>query len=49
MRRDATATGPTAKSLELPSMAYTNGGTKLESTFFSIKKIKNKKGFMINN
>jgi len=31
VNRDATATVPTAKSLELPSTAYTNGGTKLES------------------
>lgn len=31
MRRDATATVPTAKSFELPIIAYTNGGTKLES------------------
>lgn len=29
---DATATVPTAISFELPSMAYINGGTKLEST-----------------
>jgi hypothetical protein len=32
MRSDATATVPTAKSFELPNMAYTKGGTKLEST-----------------
>lgn len=31
MRRDPTATVPTAKSLELPINAYTNGGIKLES------------------
>ena len=31
---DGTAKVPTAKSLELPSMAYTNGGTKLESAIF---------------
>lgn len=29
---DAIDTGPTARSLELPSTAYTIGGTKLEST-----------------
>lgn len=28
---DATATVPTAKSFELPIIAYTSGGTKLES------------------
>ena len=32
MRRDATATVPTARSLELPIKAYTSGGTKLESS-----------------
>lgn len=31
MRSDATATVPTAKSLELPITAYTKAGTKLES------------------
>lgn len=31
IRREGTATVPTAKSLELPNMAYTIGGTKLES------------------
>lgn len=34
---DAIDTGPTARSLELPSTAYTSGGTKLESTTFNIK------------
>lgn len=29
---EAIDTGPTARSLELPSTAYTSGGTKLEST-----------------
>ena len=28
---EAMETGPTARSLELPSTAYTRGGTKLES------------------
>jgi hypothetical protein len=31
MSSDATATVPTARSLELPISAYTSGGTKLES------------------
>jgi len=30
MSSDATATVPTARSLELPISAYTSGGTKLE-------------------
>jgi hypothetical protein len=30
-RRETTATGPIAMSLELPIAAYINGGTKLES------------------
>lgn len=29
--RDAIETGPTPRCLELPRMAYINGGTKLES------------------
>lgn len=31
-RSETTATGPIAISLELPINAYTNGGTKLESS-----------------
>lgn len=34
---DATATVPTAKSFELPIMAYTSGGIKLESAKFCKK------------
>lgn len=30
---DAIETGPTARSFELPSTAYTSGGTKLESVY----------------
>lgn len=36
---DAIETGPTARSLELPRTAYTNGGTKLESSYFLNKNI----------
>jgi len=31
MTREAIDTGPTARCLELPSIEYINGGTKLES------------------
>jgi hypothetical protein len=33
MISDAIDTGPTARSRELPSTAYTIGGTKLESAY----------------
>lgn len=39
--REAIDTGPTARSLELPSTAYTSGGTKLESTCSLKNKNKN--------
>lgn len=37
IRSDATATVPTAKSFELPNMAYISGGTKLESAYLSFQ------------
>lgn len=43
MRSEPTATVPTATSLELPNMAYTNGGTKLESALFLSTYMKNVK------
>jgi len=33
--KDAIETGPTPTCLELPSRAYINGGTKLESVSYS--------------
>lgn len=34
--REAIETGPTARSLELPSTVYTRGGTKLESVYIRV-------------